>query len=170
MVLEHKIPDVFQLKPINNECWPKEPKVLNNSCHCNCHHQILMQQHTKEDNLKKFWLGRIKDKMAQIKIKRTRVLIVITGILCFIFGLTVPLLFMKVNGGGENVQRGISRKVPVIGDFRLQSPLISMQHQLRNNTLQNVFISVKTTRKYHYPRVVIQLETWASLVKSQVML
>ena len=31
-------------------------------------------------------------------------------------------------------------------------------------TLSQVFISVKTTSRYHYPRLVILLETWASLV------
>ena len=48
------------------------------------------------------------------------------------------------------------------------SPLSLTNLNLLNNKLQDVFISVKTTRKYHYPRVIIQLETWASLAKSQV--
>ena len=34
--------------------------------------------------------------------------------------------------------------------------------------LNSLFISVKTTQKYHYPRVIVQLETWASLVREQV--
>lgn len=37
------------------------------------------------------------------------------------------------------------------------------------DVLNDLFISVKTTQKYHYPRVIVQLETWASLVKEQVM-
>ena len=38
------------------------------------------------------------------------------------------------------------------------------------NVLSNVLITVKTTHNYHYPRVVILLETWVSLVRSQVSL
>ena len=33
--------------------------------------------------------------------------------------------------------------------------------------LSDLFISVKTTKKYHHPRLVILLETWVTLVKSQ---
>ena len=36
------------------------------------------------------------------------------------------------------------------------------------DVLDSLFISVKTTQKYHYPRVIVQLETWAALVKEQV--
>ena len=38
-----------------------------------------------------------------------------------------------------------------------------------DGVLKDLFISVKTTRRFHHPRLVIILETWASLVKSQVM-
>ena len=34
-----------------------------------------------------------------------------------------------------------------------------------NDILNQVFISIKTTSKYHYPRLIILLETWVSLVK-----
>ena len=37
------------------------------------------------------------------------------------------------------------------------------------DVLKELFISVKTTQKYHFPRVIVQLETWASLVKEQVI-
>ena len=48
----------------------------------------------------------------------------------------------------------------------------SLQRNLKEidskDILDSLFISVKTTQKYHYPRVIVQLETWASLVKEQV--
>jgi hypothetical protein len=31
--------------------------------------------------------------------------------------------------------------------------------------LGELFITVKTTQRYHYPRLVILLETWGSLVR-----
>jgi len=44
----------------------------------------------------------------------------------------------------------------------------SNHHYLTANpTLNQIYISVKTTQKYHYPRLIILLETWASLVKEQ---
>ena len=33
------------------------------------------------------------------------------------------------------------------------------------STLKQVYISIKTTQKYHYPRLVILLETWVSQVR-----
>lgn len=36
-----------------------------------------------------------------------------------------------------------------------------------NNILSQLYISIKTTQKYHYPRLVILLETWVSLVTEQ---
>ena len=33
--------------------------------------------------------------------------------------------------------------------------------------LQELFLSVKTTERFHYPRLVIILETWGSLAKEQ---
>ena len=33
--------------------------------------------------------------------------------------------------------------------------------------LQELFLSVKTTQRFHYPRLVIILETWGSLAKEQ---
>ena len=42
------------------------------------------------------------------------------------------------------------------------------QRFLSNNSILNqIYISIKTTQKYHYPRLVILLETWVSLVKEQ---
>ena len=40
----------------------------------------------------------------------------------------------------------------------------SVTHILENQ----LFVSVKTTQRYHYPRLVILLETWAALLKNQV--
>ena len=35
----------------------------------------------------------------------------------------------------------------------------------QSSTLKQVYITIKTTQKYHYPRLVILLETWVSLVR-----
>ena len=79
-----------------------------------------------------------------------------------VLGLFLPILFLREKVETKSVNGPLSRfLVP-------QRPLIPLQHKFRNNTLEEVFISVKTTRKYHYPRLIILLETWVSLVRSQV--
>ena len=156
----HKIPDVFHLKPLNNF----EPKVLNNGCHCNCHHQIVKSQAQPES----LWT-KLKDNMSKYRMKKTRTLVVVIGLICFVLGFAVPFLFLKKGSVYDDGHLATNFKKANIESFqRFHRPLLTLQHEIKNNTLQNVFISVKTTRKYHYPRVVILLETWAALVKSQV--
>ena len=96
------------------------------------------------------------------KFKRTKIFVVFVAVLCFILGLLLPILFLREKVESKSVNGPLSRfLVP-------QRPLIPSQHNFRNNTLEEVFISVKTTRKFHYPRLIILLETWVSLVRSQV--
>ncbi|TRY68616.1 hypothetical protein TCAL_03222 [Tigriopus californicus] len=77
--------------------------------------------------------------------------------LCFTLGIVIPLLIQFFSPGSQT--KSVPR-VPYSSrnrnkDFHLDS------------VLTDLFISVKTTKKYHHPRLVILLETWASLVKHQ---
>ena len=163
---QKKIPEIFYLKPKNN--WQQPNKIMNNaivSCQCYC----TEKQELKP--LKKSQWSKIKQKMA-IRVKRTRILMVTVGIICFVFGISIPFLFHIGAKSDEKhfphsdfkvVKKLAHRTLPL-----MPPPLVPKLHRLKNNSLQDVFISVKTTKKYHYPRLIIQLETWVSLVKSQV--
>ena len=166
-----KIPDVFYLKPLNN--WhAQETKILNNAvCRCNCQSHHEKNQVTLNQVEKNLW-AKFKQKMV-IRVKRIRIVIAIVGLICFALGISIPFLF-RVGTKIDNEKQSLRRDFMGIKQrHRIPPPLPpflkSTQHKLRNNSLQDVFISVKTTRKYHYPRLVIQLETWVSLVKSQVI-
>lgn len=151
---KEELPAVFHMKPLNN--WPNETKIMNNVCRCQCH---TFEQ--KED-----WWQNLKHTMI-VKVKKKRVLMAIIGLSCFIFGLAIPLLFI---GNSFSTSEPASTERPSFAS------LVHFRNRERhhvdsavvNTTLDNVFISVKTTKQYHYPRVIIQLETWVSLVKSQV--
>ena len=60
------------------------------------------------------------------------------------------------------------------GDQTVQNEAIKIVHKAieyekkRNSTLDDVFISVKTTKKFHESRVSLQLETWFNLAREQV--
>ena len=55
------------------------------------------------------------------------------------------------------------RHQPISHHF--STPYFESVTQLLENQL---FVSVKTTKDYHYPRAIILLETWASLLSNQV--
>ena len=62
---------------------------------------------------------------------------------------------------------------PSSGRLAQQPPLSQLYsppyYQSVTHILENqLFVTVKTTQRYHYPRLVILLETWASLLKNQV--
>ena len=165
MAPSDKMPDVFHMKPLNNQGMsfkqinhtqvviPKDSKILNNVCQCSCH--ALSKEQCEKSSYKM-------KRLHWSKFKRTKILVVFIAIMCFILGLILPLLFFRENVETKSVNGPLSRfLVP-------ERPLIPLQHKFRNNTLEEVFISVKTTRKYHYPRLIILLETWVSLVRSQV--
>ena len=147
---QEKLPDVFHMKPLNN--WPANitttttAKVIN-VCRCTCH------QDNKEAKTT-LW-NTFKQQMR--RLKKSKVIVLIVGLVCFAIGLAFPFIFInRATNTASN-------------DFLVHAPpLLNTQHKVLNNTLQDIFISVKTTRKYHYPRLIIQLETWASLAKSQV--
>jgi hypothetical protein len=179
---DNNLPAVFQLRPLNN-ClqWNNQSdqikaastpstKILNNVCQCNCHqchHNTVTTTAAaaKSDNDK--CLGpSLDDKMARIwplsRMAKHKLLILVAGLVCFILGLAIP--FLLQHHSREQPLNSPNLKAMI----RQQRPLLPIPHKVRDNTLENVFISVKTTHKFHYPRLIIQLETWVSLVKSQV--
>lgn len=88
-----------------------------------------------------------------------RAVICLVGALCFILGLAIPFVFRHFGSGrtfGDFGRPLKSDGAPFSDDYKLDA------------VLSDLFISVKTTQKYHHPRLVILLETWVSLVKSQV--
>ena len=97
-------------------------------------------------------------------IKKLTVFLAV-GAVCFVLGVALPFMICKIGnaaGGQESIPEpeGLrSRPVPK----KLENVVSEME-----NVLSNVLITVKTTHNYHYPRVVILLETWVSLVRSQV--
>ena len=99
-------------------------------------------------------------------IKKLTVFLAV-GAVCFVLGVALPFMICKIGnaaGGQESIPEpeGLrSRPVPK----KLENVVSEME-----NVLSNVLITVKTTHNYHYPRVVILLETWVSLVRSQVSL
>ena len=96
------------------------------------------------------WLPRLP------KRHRRKALVCLIGCLCFLLGLAVPFLFGKGLGGTRGSLRSRKSSSNVnVDDFKL------------DGVLSDLFISVKTTKKYHHPRLVILLETWVTLVKSQ---
>ena len=96
------------------------------------------------------WLPRLP------KRHRRKALVCLIGCLSFLFGLAVPFLFAKSVGGPRGSLR--SRK---------SSSNVNLDDYKLDGVLSDLFISVKTTKKYHHPRLVILLETWVTLVKSQ---
>lgn len=97
-----------------------------------------------------YWLPRLP------KRHRRKAVVCLIGGLCFLFGLAVPFLFGKSLSGAQGNPRSRTRPSGAhLDDYKLDA------------VLSDLFISVKTTKKYHHPRLVILLETWVTLVKSQ---
>ena len=72
------------------------------------------------------------------------------------------------------INSGQRKRIRNISCFRPQSGLggekLNPEHSdylspSLSSTLRQVYITIKTTQKYHYPRLVILLETWVSLVR-----
>jgi len=123
------------------------PIITNPMCQCRCHVHQQPSQSNKDM------------KLMRPKLLRTKLFcLVVTTFLLVMVGLCIAYLFVKVNHQYHHHHHQTIRPM---------SPLVHQPHQVNNRTLQDVFISVKTTKKYHYPRLIIQLETWASLVRSQ---
>jgi len=86
---------------------------------------------------------------------------VIIATVCFLIGLAIPFIIHSSENRAPKIQL-----TPHSNPIQLNNP-IQMDY---SKTLNDVFITVKTTQQFHYPRLVILLETWVSLVKNQVEL
>lgn len=102
--------------------------------------------------------------------------------LVFILATSLPFLVSQLRTGSQPVNfvplQNVYHQL-YGGEAELMGhhqPLPTLQHpqsrdnQLylsNNNILNQLYISIKTTQKYHYPRLVILLETWVSLVREQ---
>lgn len=155
----NNLPAVFHLKTLNNVSKKDVssikatdiPIIANPMCQCRCHVHKQPSQSNKDTIMN----------LIRPRLLRTKLFcMVITTFLLVMVGLCIAYLFVKVNHQHHHHHRQTIRPM---------SPLVHQPHQVSNRTLQDVFISVKTTKKYHYPRLIIQLETWASLVRSQVL-
>ena len=100
------------------------------------------------------------------------------GLACFLIGVAVAVIF--IGGHSKSRSQSVSDSSGAKRTFPLQSRPIPFRrdkswssssddqiHFPHADVLKDLFISVKTTKKYHHPRLVILLETWVSLVKSQ---
>lgn len=97
-------------------------------------------------------------------VRRLTVFLLV-GAVCFLLGVALPFMICRIartssiTGPSLEPEGLRPRPLPLKADHSLS--------QLQN-VLNNLLITVKTTHSYHYPRVVILLETWVSLVRSQV--
>ncbi len=99
---------------------------------------------------------------------RKRALVCLVGAACFAVGLALPVIFKQLffSPGDRDLDSDYGRFRPPANVFGRIS--VGDYNALDYDVLRDLFISVKTTRRNHNPRLVIQLETWASLVKDQV--
>ena len=140
------IPEVFCMKPLNNMSKDDNIKadisiITNQMCHC----KVPNDQTTM-----------------LIRFRRSKTLCILLAILLLIVCPCLIYLFVKSK----------HLTIPsVTSNLLLHQPPITDQRSIFHiRSLDNVFISVKTTKKYHYPRLIIQLETWVSLARAQVLL
>jgi len=97
-------------------------------------------------------------------LKKISILLIV-GAFCFMLGVALPFMICKlgkVDQGPSVKPEGLSSR-PVLQKSDISAAGVA-------NVLSNLLITVKTTHNFHYPRVVILLETWVSLVRSQVKL
>ena len=108
-------------------------------------------------------IDKLKLKLNRI-IKKKLLFICVIAILFFLIGLVFQ--FYRNCGKGTDLEaKADPSNLKGMSGFYVKKALESNSKDI----LSELFISVKTTKKYHYPRVIVQLETWASLVKEQVM-
>ncbi len=106
---------------------------------------------------------------------RRRAIAALVCLACFVLGVTVPLLMREIFGRSKADDSFVMpvhhpRGRLLAQSFYLKNRL-SVGHKGRgdfSSVLKDVYISVKTTKKFHHPRLVILLETWVDLVKAQV--
>ena len=103
---------------------------------------------------------------------RKKVLALIVALICFLFGVIVTVMFkelLKESKSGPNHFN--NHPIMHFNERHKSGPRTNQSMKTNPNidgVLKDLFISVKTTKRYHHPRLVILLETWASLVASQV--
>ena len=123
--------------------------------------QLNIPHHSEERTSK------LTDVTMFLKRQRSKRKLIITSVLVmvlFIIASSLPFIVEKLN----NPQPSFTETSPVSSIYSLYNRVHHSQHQQVNTDLSQVFISVKTTSEYHYPRLVILLETWISLVKDSV--
>ena len=103
--------------------------------------------------------------------QRKKAVVCAIGGLCFLIGLAVPLMFRQFyssSSGSEGQRTFPFGPAGTAQRHQRILPHFEKDDYKVDSVLNDLFISVKTTKKYHHPRLVILLETWVSLVKSQV--
>jgi len=118
---------------------------------------------------------------------RSWAFVVLIAVIFFIVGISLPFILEHLKAkekdgattfyplqnmyhniySNEQIRSNPVSKVEPKFSFYLPQQKQNTKIESVSSVLMNVFISVKTTRKFHYPRLVILLETWASLVKDQ---
>ena len=108
-------------------------------------------------------IDKLKLKLSRF-LKKKLLLICVIAILFFLIGLAIQFYTKCETNSREKTKSDYER-------LRGMNTLYVKKASEKDakDVLNDLFISVKTTQKYHYPRVIVQLETWASLVKEQVM-
>ncbi|XP_023331863.1 beta-1,3-N-acetylglucosaminyltransferase manic fringe [Eurytemora carolleeae] len=114
------------------------------------------------------------------KSVRRQSLLVFVVISVFILGTAIPYIWNRVQLNTQSPEPQLtpihiytnSVLRPDLLDIHGAEPVSAVQSLSLSlapvqHFINNIFISVKTTKKYHYPRLIILLETWASLLREQ---
>lgn len=111
-----------------------------------------------------------------------RYLLLCSGvIIVFILGSTVPFLWDRLKLSSSEPAVIESQNQQYLPPYLYRNNLFIKQRQISEPKLENlnlsigplkgfldnIFVSVKTTKKYHYPRLIILLETWVALIPDQ---
>ena len=149
-----KMPRPSELKPLEVEVLKKEFQLESNQFCVNLYKTNNNDIGAKVNNLTEDKVN----KMPIWKRKRKAVIIVSIAVLCFVLGLAVPFIAKVLLASDNN--NDYNKRVSTLSYKRFDFKL--------DEVLNDVFISVKTTKRFHHPRLVILIETWVSLVKKQV--
>jgi len=114
--------------------------------------------------------------------KKRIILFCLLVLLVFLLATSLPFLVEKLKSGSQPVSftplQNVYHQIYGKESQHISAPLVIPLSRYTQNTanhaylstsniLGQVFISIKTTQKFHYPRLVILLETWVSLVREQ---
>ena len=98
-------------------------------------------------------------------LKKKLILVCFVAILFFLIGVAIQFYKTCESSGADNSRSDYASLKGMNHYFLKKSSRLNKDSK---DTLNSLFISVKTTQKYHRPRLIVQLETWGSLVKEQV--